>query len=229
MDFRNTASVDFNGRQLHFAAPTAYQLMAILSHVTRADAYHELLGEYFGLRILDVGANIGSYGVSFALNNPGIRITCIEPSEHSFEYLEYNTSAFPNIECVKVAIAATEGSLTIGMPPILKVPRNTGLITAHGYIDDEYKETVDAVPLDDWAGEDISFIKMDIEGQELEALKGMDRMLSETRPVIYIELNDINLTRADVTSQDIVMMFAKYRYGPGRVAGTLDSMFIPAE
>ena len=228
MNFENTTSFNIDGRRLHFAAPTAYQLTAILAHVTRRQFYAALFGEYLGSHILDVGANIGSHGISMALTKPDAHIVCIEPSEHNFEYLEYNTSAFPNIECVKVAIAAAPGSLTIGMPPILKVPHNTGLITAHGYVDDEYKETVDAVPLDDWADEDISFIKMDIEGNELEALKGMHRMLSERRPAVFVEINETNLNRANVSAKDIIMFFAKYRYGFGTVVGGQDKLFLPA-
>ena len=229
MDFNNAARVTVGGRRLDFAAPTGYQLTALLTYVSRAAAYRDMLGPFFGLEILDVGANIGSLGVVMALAEPDAHIVCIEPSEHSFEYLEYNTSTFPNIECVKVAIAAEPGPLTIGMPPILKVPGNTGLITAHGYIDDEYKETVDAVPLDDWADEDISFIKMDIQGQELEALKGMHRMLSERRPAIFIELKDENLNRANTSSQDVIMMFAKYGYGFASEKSSWDKLFLPAQ
>ena len=68
------------------------------------------------------------------------------------------------------------------------------------------------------------FIKMDVEGAELSALAGCDKILSEVRPVFYIEVADHNSAAATVAAA--MAAGARSSGGPSTVMWRL-SRFAP--
>jgi len=53
---------------------------------------------------------------------------------------------------------------------------------------------VETVTLDSLALRNVTFIKIDVEGHELEVLRGATETLRANRPVMMIEIRDHNLT-----------------------------------
>ena len=127
---------------------------------------------------VDVGAYTGdsvknfilAYGISYK------RIYCYEILDEVFEKMEKNLKNLPNLELRKRAVGAEPGFLYIdqGMHNSTSQLTNTG------------ESAVEVVRIDDDIKEAVTFIKMDIEGAEMDALRGCKRQISENHPHLAI-------------------------------------------
>jgi hypothetical protein len=63
---------------------------------------------------------------------------------------------------------------------------------------------IDILPLDDIIKEKIDFIKIDVEGMELEVIKGSLKRISSEKPVIFIESDKI---------EKVMELLKPYNYG----------------
>jgi hypothetical protein len=70
-------------------------------------------------------------------------------------------------------------------------------------------------------------IYLDIEGEELKALRGAVETLQHCRPVVAVEINK-NLKYVDVTEADIYAFFADQGYRHLMSVGS-DHVFLPVE
>jgi FkbM family methyltransferase len=134
-----------------------------------------------GAVVVDAGARIGAFTakVSAALGEEG-RIIAIEPEPRNFACLRKNieTNNLKNVAAIQKALWSQKQRLSIFI---------SGNAAAHSvYHDAFYSSTsnsisVEADTLDDILQElditSVDFIKMDIEGSEIEALKGMRKVL----------------------------------------------------
>lgn len=143
----------------------------------KQDAFEiELLKKYIkpGDTVLDIGANIGFYAtiLSDIVGEKG-KIHCFEPDTTNFNHLKKTTSSYKNIIINNKAVGPKTEKLKIYTSKELNVDHRT-------YKPEEYdKESeIDAVSIDDYLkGEKVDFIKMDIQGFEMEAIKGMKETL----------------------------------------------------
>jgi FkbM family methyltransferase len=130
---------------------------------------------------LDVGANIGV--ISQALETSGYKVIAFEPQPEVYKVLQMNFGG----EAHNVAVGSAEG--TAEMPKLHYSEKGNfggiSLNTKSPY--GSYKVVV--VTLDDMiaSSEDVGFIKIDVEGYELEVLKGAVDTIRRCRPVLYIE------------------------------------------
>jgi FkbM family methyltransferase len=136
--------------------------------------------------VLDVGANVGEWSaemIRVAGSRLG-RLIAFEPSSTNHAKLERITH--PRFELVRAAVGAEAGEMTL----FSDVP-GSGIGSLHHRRMDHYgvfptaQEQVRVISLDDFAEqgnvERIDFMKMDIEGHELHALRGAQRLLEERR------------------------------------------------
>jgi hypothetical protein len=77
-------------------------------------------------------------------------------------------------------------------------------------------EKVESISLDDYVENKgiskIGLIKIDIEGSEFLALKGMQKVLTEMKPKILVELKEETLKNSGYTEKDIIALFDKAGY-----------------
>lgn len=71
---------------------------------------------------------------------------------------------------------------------------------------DEIGTAIRGVPLDELIPERIDFMKIDVEGFEVEALKGARRILSEDKPLLCLEVTDQN--------RDAIAIVSEHGYRP---------------
>jgi FkbM family methyltransferase len=58
----------------------------------------------------------------------------------------------------------------------------------------------------------VSFMKLDIEGSECRAVRGAERILSQHRPVLYLEVNPPSLAAAGASAAELGALLAPYGY-----------------
>jgi FkbM family methyltransferase len=139
--------------------------------------------------VVDSGANIGQTVLYFATYLPQARILAYEPGRGARAWLEGGISAngFTGVLVRPAGLSETSGSARLG---------NVGGDELHGAwnkINSQEGEAVDLVSLDDELGRlgiaRVDLWKLDVEGYELEALRGAARSLEARRiRAIYMEM-----------------------------------------
>lgn len=141
-----------------------------------------------GRTCLDVGANIGV--IAQALQFSGHDVIAFEPQPEVCKVLRMNFSG--------VTHNAAVGSET-GFAEMPKMHYSTkgnfgGISLNTKSMYGSY--TVPVTTLDAIGFEDVGFIKIDVEGYELEVLKGSVELIGRCRPVLYIEDDRADKSRA---------------------------------
>jgi FkbM family methyltransferase len=130
---------------------------------------------------LDVGANIGF--MSMALASTGLAVLAFEPQEELFRLLVENTANMPVVP-FHMALGSNMG--TAHIPKIMYGSNGNyggvSLVKAGFATRPVRIDTIDNMNL-----EDVGFIKIDVEGYELEVLKGAEKTIKHWRPTMYIE------------------------------------------
>lgn len=140
---------------------------------------------------LDIGANIGC--ISQALEYRGYKVVAFEPQPEIFELLKFNA---PSAMHLNWAVGNESGIAK--MPKVYYSDKgNFGGLglhekSAYGTID------VGVMVLDDSIVDHmtVGFIKIDVEGYELEVLKGGRGIIMRDRPIMYIEDDRTDKSRA---------------------------------
>lgn len=128
--------------------------------------------------ILDIGAHVGLFTLLMArLTGPGGRVFAFEPCPTTFQILSENITAngFGNIRATHAAVSSTTGKLHLHLSP-----ENSGDHRIYSTGEQRSCVEVPSLALDSFPpleGEKVNFIKMDIQGAEMEALVGMERLL----------------------------------------------------
>jgi len=139
-----------------------------------------------GCTAIDVGANRGYY--SWALAGIAGRVEAFEPNPVLADFARAKLGTKARIH--KVALSDREG------PAILYVPRKRDGVSLHiiGNLGDVYAhEGVDEIEvrlatLDGYGFSNVGFIKIDVEGSEMDVIAGARETISRARPNMLIEL-----------------------------------------
>jgi len=155
---------------------------------------------------LDVGANHGQSIDALRMIRRDVRIIAIEPQRQLFERLERRFATSTDTTVLPYGVGAEPGQTSLWIPSYNGY-RFDGLASTtseQAAIDwfpysirgfDPSKVTVEraeieVVRLDDIASEPVGFVKIDIQGAELAALEGSQRILGTDRPVLMIEQSE---------------------------------------
>ncbi|MBK8847948.1 MAG: FkbM family methyltransferase [Bacteroidetes bacterium] len=144
----------------------------------KQDAHEiELLNENIkkGDIVCDIGANIGFY-TKIISRLVGIKgyVHAFEPDKKNFEYLQRNCFSLANVSLNPNAVSEQNGTVTVYVSDFLNVDHRT-------YEPESYKTKYEmpCVSIDSYLqrNKKVDFIKMDIQGFEMFALKGMKQCL----------------------------------------------------
>lgn len=139
--------------------------------------------------VVDIGANIGQYikRMSDLVGNKG-RVIAFEPISETFYLLTSNVNRFRNKNNVSLFNAAvSDKTELLGM----EMPKfDTGLVNyyeAH-LVSSSTDRTVLCIRIDDFNfPEKIKLVKIDAEGHEFSAIKGMKNVIERDHPVLIVE------------------------------------------
>jgi FkbM family methyltransferase len=160
-----------------------------------------------GMNCLDIGAQTGFYTCLMATaTGPGGKVFAFEPMPQSYELLTRNireNDFGSRVSAYQLACSDREHEIEGAFVSNMYVV---------GEVDAAEKVTMHAVPADDVVHERIDLVKIDIEGHEPVALRGMSRLLKD-RPVIVSEANEYWLrTGSNSSAQEYVRQLMALGY-----------------
>ena len=156
------------------------------------------LGDLF----IDVGANVGSYTIWAA--DLGADVIALEPAEDTFTLLQENIilNGYP-VEAVRAAAGATCGTVqfTSGLDTVNRVTPGGDVEAAMVTIDSIIGKRA------------VAGMKIDVEGFEIEVLRGCERALSDQRiKLIQLEWNEMSREAIGTDRQSVADLLTQHGY-----------------
>lgn len=159
---------------------------------------------------IDVGANIGDHTIAYlqACGLSGI-VVAYEPHEDAFRCLALNC---PSAICLQRAVGSECGKANL-----VHIKDNVG----SSFLSYSEGDPVNISTLDyDFSADlapkvgkrRISFIKIDVEGCELEVLIGGEKLISQHHPVILLELNYTMMKKRGHHRSEVLKFMLSHNY-----------------
>jgi FkbM family methyltransferase len=180
-----------------------------------------------GMTVIDLGANVGNYTLQAARAvGPEGQVHAFEPIPANFKHLTthvrmngFASRIFPNCSAAwshaeRLALYLDERDAADNKTDYTVGPRVDPADVLH----------VDAIALDDYAVRHdlarVDFVKLDIEGAELPALRGMIKLLATHRPILLLEVNRSNCEAAGYAPEAIAELLRAHGYRFWLVGGS---------
>jgi FkbM family methyltransferase len=151
--------------------------------------------------VLDVGAHIGCFTLKAAKEvGPEGRVVSFEPSSENFRLLTLNVNSndYSNAKLFNVAVGSAPGTAKLN----LGSRKGTNSLLSDAGVEKVGIEEVPIRTLDSIADElkltKVSFVKIDVEGFELEVLKGGRNILASSHPSIAMETHDFGPSEEEI-------------------------------
>lgn len=127
---------------------------------------------------LDLGAFVGDSVMAFVKRTQGKyrKVIAFEPDHATFELLKRNTAKMHDVELVEAATGGSNGEVQFA----------EGLGSGSFISNSQGSRSVKLVKLDDFLHEPVTLVKLDIEGAELDTLRGMEGLLKKYRPKVAV-------------------------------------------
>ena len=147
----------------------------------------EVLKKHFNDNIknntfVDVGANIGNHSLYF--QKYFRRIIAFEPQKKIFKILKLDTEDFKNIKVFNYGLDSKSYFTEFSIPY-----SNSGMASELKKDLDSYTEKVEFKVFDNSHKDVVSYIKIDVEGNEEKVIMSMRKVIIKNLPVISFELN----------------------------------------
>ncbi len=167
-----------------------------------------------GMRIVDIGAHIGFFSRMFAkLAGPEGKVYCFEADPENYALLRLNTAKFPGVVLFDRAV-----SDRIGTIDFYHLDASTG---CHSIVSPDgasaKKITVPTTTLDaviaEGAIDRVDLIKIDIEGGEPFAFRGMEKLFEGAKGLKMVaEYNEASLVGGGTTGKDFLAQIEGYGF-----------------
>ena len=153
---------------------------------------------------LDLGANIGNHTVNL-FSDLFNEVHCYEPNEKIYNLLKINCDELSNVKIKNYGISdVNKTAILEHFHTNLGASRVREKTSINIEMDKKNFTKIELKKLDDIYQNEtkkIDLIKLDIEGYELKALKGGERIIKDHLPIIIFEENNINIEgRSEVIS-----------------------------
>jgi FkbM family methyltransferase len=171
--------------------------------------------------MLDVGGYCGGFSLRYRDVFDAIYI--FEPYRRNFEAILRNvelSNASHKVKVLQAAVAATNGTM-----PLYLDQEDTHSLIAQGR---KSYEMVNTISLDTYlqsVGADlcsVRVLKIDVEGAEIEVLRGATKLLSMARPLLVTEANSVE------DEQSVISFMSAYGYLLHRRADSRNLIFLSA-
>ena len=141
-------------------------------------------------RFLDIGANVGIY--SFHFRKTFKYVDAFEPLEE----VSYRLHALQNnsLNVHNVGISNTRGEIKFFIPYLngKKSPALASLEKRKGKCE---QRSIRVKTIDDYNFKDVDLIKIDVEGHEESVIKGANKTIQETMPILIVEIEQRHISK----------------------------------
>jgi FkbM family methyltransferase len=163
-----------------------YALPIVLEHIHRGDWVVDA-GAFIGDHTRAYRDKVGDYG----------HVIAFEPNPKAFECLVHNC---PSVDCFNFGLSDLDGGASV------HENANSGAsrLVKGG--------SVMLVKLDDYNLPQLDFLKLDVEGWEMKALRGAEETINIHRPVMWIEINKGALEEQGAEPKDVIRFAHDYGY-----------------
>ncbi|MCG8574371.1 MAG: FkbM family methyltransferase [Flavobacteriales bacterium] len=214
-------SIDYEGYELKYSSGTS-----IVERFRRDGSYERDFVDYLNTDIkkrgssgafLDIGANIGMISLSVLKDNPNLQIFAFEPGVHQFDLFK-KTLQINELEnqivLSDVALSNEKGTAEFRV-------HSSADVSGDGFIDTGRAGKTKSIEvktdtLDNWWKDNgqlqIDFIKVDTEGAEYWILQGAKELLAAQHPVLYLEINDLNIRNYPFEIKDLFELIDELNY-----------------
>ncbi|BAO30559.1 FkbM family methyltransferase [Sulfuritalea hydrogenivorans] len=167
-----------------------------------------------GSTVIDVGANFGWHAIHLSrrVGDSG-KVLAFEPIPATYAELTENVAlnACNNLKSFSFALGNEARTISMYLPGT-----DMGAGAASQFLDTGDRVEVSMLRLDDVLDregvEHVDFIKADIEGGELNFLRGTERLINRCHPVIFVEIVDIHCHRFGYVPQDLIQLLTGHGY-----------------
>jgi len=170
-----------------------------------------------GQTAVDIGANYGVYTASIARAvGPTGSVWAFEPATETASYLADTiaANAFTQVVLERSALSRVPGTATLNLTPHSEL---NSLV--RGGMQAATTETVRLVTLDDcmasYGWQQIDFVKIDAEGEEMNILEGGGKFLASQSPLIQYEIKDGNSVHLELVEAFRKLGYVSYQLVPG--------------
>ncbi|MCO5274539.1 MAG: FkbM family methyltransferase [Flavobacteriales bacterium] len=171
-----------------------------------------------GCTVVDIGANIGVQTLAYsAIAGIGGRVISLEPHPETFKRLEHHLqiNGITNVTALNVGIGQEESVVTMyevvasnsGMNRIIPT-----MDTPNLFPHTEVRITPLGTILHGLGVEHVDAIKIDVEGFEMEVLKGCRSTLLKDMPTLLVEVDDDNLRENRSSAKELATFLASLDY-----------------
>lgn len=205
------------------------RLMAVRNQKIRLSPFNNLPSNFEAKWILDIGANVGDVAVAALNSYKESKVICFEPVNMTYDALKDRLSPFGDrVQLHRVALSDTTGIGEINITTFHGAnsiaPQASFHKECNPHVQEVGKEHIELVRLDDYCVsfpcERIDVMKIDVEGHELDVLKGGIQFISSRVDFIVIE---ISLMRDQSwENQAIFEIFALLKSAGFRLFNVLD-------
>jgi FkbM family methyltransferase len=178
----------------------------------------EILAKYLksGDIFYDIGANIGFFSVIAArLVGTSGHIYAFEPVKENAACIRHNIKLndFSQITLLEKAVSSSAGE---GEMLLTLHPGGHALSTVYTPPDIQSSLTVELVSIDDLVAQKIllppTVVKIDVEGAEIDVLRGMKQTIQQFKPILIYEVDDGNKESLTQKSQEIETFISYFDY-----------------
>ena len=153
--------------------------------------------------VLDIGGNTGYQTYFHSQFN---RVVTYEPVPELFEVLKENLRKLDNVTFINKAVGSYCGNVT------LYVDVNRLSNTSQVALVESQEIVAPIVTIDSEQHENVSFIKVDVEGFELEVLQGAEQTIKRDKPTCMVEIYEPWCKQLDVPAEQYFEFFEKLGY-----------------
>jgi FkbM family methyltransferase len=185
---------------------------AITSSIIDGWQYEQYMFEFLyknlidtnGKDIIDVGGNNGNFAIDFAhMVGDNGKVHSFEPQRLIYYQLCGNVfmNGLDNVYCHNLAIGSCVDSVFIETPNYFE----KGNVNFGNVKVGKTGDMVLQVPLDSFENDfkDVVFIKIDVQGYELNVIKGAESVIAKHRPYLFVEFEDDLLQNCGTNEKEL--------------------------
>jgi FkbM family methyltransferase len=168
-----------------------------------------------GMTVLDIGANIGGTALTFSkiVGKEGA-VIAFEPDKINYQKALHNIS-LNDVSTIKLMnIGLGNENKTYKLYAVNDENRGMNRIlehsSAHPFTEISVRKLDDVIA--ESGGKKVDLIKIDVEGFEMNVLRGAVSTLKTSKPVLFIELDDNNLKEQQSTAAQLIAFLYSLNY-----------------